>query len=483
MTERLIGAESLKRLLGPWRMASAGPLYGRLAAMMRLLILDGRLGLNVRLPGERSLAETLGVSRVTVATAYDRARAEGFLISRQGSGTVTALPCERSARGEIQDTGDPSGALDFAAAVIAATPSIFQAYAQALEMLPLHLADSGYETHGIDLLRRSIARRYATLGLPTTPDQIVISAGAQNGLALVLRALTQPGHRVALEHPSYPHAIDAIAKAHCAPVPFAMADTGWDVDGLAKTLHAGAVKLAYLIADHQNPTGQVMSAADRQRLIKAARSGDAFVVFDETIAELWFHQAPPSYDPRLDDPHVLRLGSLSKCFWGGLRIGWVRATPRLASAIVQSRASLDLGVAPLEQVTGAILLADHGDVIVQQRSLLAARQNHLRAALQRNLPEWSAPAALGGLSLWIGLPAARSTALVLAARDHGLKLAAGSRFTVQGGCENRLRLPFSRPEHELDAAVSRLVTSWQTAQAVRRPGPRALARLGDARPY
>lgn len=483
MSERVISPESLKRLLGAWGATGAGPRYGRLAAMLRLLILDGRLPLNVRLPGERSLAEVLAVSRITVAAAYDRARSEGFLASRRGSGTVTTLPSEQNARGDAHDKDDSGGVLDFAAAVIAATPPVFQAYAQALEALPRHLADSGYETRGLDLLRRAIAQRYETLGLPTTPDQIVISAGAQNGLALVLRTFTRPGQSVALEHPTYPHAIDAVAKAHCTPVAFAMSDTGWDVDGLTQALRAGQVKLAYLIADHHNPTGQVLSAADRKRLLSAARSGDALLIYDETIAELWFERAPPAFDPRSDDSHVIRLGSLSKCFWGGLRIGWIRAAPRLAAAIAQSRASLDLGVPPLEQVTGAILLTEHADVIAQQRRLLAARQTHLRIALQRSLPDWTAPAARGGLSLWIALPAAKSTALVLAARDHGLKLAAGPRFTMQGGCEDRLRLPFARPEHELDAAVASLAVSWRSVQASRRPPARARRRTDDAAPY
>lgn len=482
MNERAISPESLKRLFGAWRMAGSGPAYGRLADMLRMLILDGRLALNVRLPGERSLADTLDVSRITVAAAYDRARSQGFLISRRGSGSVTTLPCEQGA-GRGENKYDNNAMLDFAAAVIAATPPVFRAYAQALEALPLHLSDSGYETIGLDLLRRTIAQRYEAFGLPTTPDQIVISAGAQNGLALVLRAFTLPGQSIALEQPAYPHAIDAIAKAHCAPVPFAMADDGWDVDGLSNALRTGHVQMAYLIPDHQNPTGRVMSAADRRRLLAAAQSGDGLLVFDETIAELWFDRAPPAYDSRLDDPHLIRIGSLSKCFWGGLRIGWIRAAERLAAAIAQNRASLDLGVAPLEQVAGAILLADHADVIADQRRLLAARQAHLRAALQQHLPEWRAPAALGGLSLWIGLPAAKSTALVLAARDHGLKLAAGPRFTVQGGCEDRLRLPFSRPESELDAAVSSLVASWQSVQGSRRPKARTPARLDDAPLY
>jgi DNA-binding transcriptional MocR family regulator len=480
MSQRAISPESLKRLLGQWRVAGNGPGYVRLAAMLRMLILDGRLGLNVRLPGERSLADALDVSRITVAAAYDRAQSEGFLIRRRGSGNVTTLPCERSARRD-EDQDGQDAMLDFAAAVIAATPPVFQAYAQALEMLPLHLADSGYETAGIDVLRRTIAARYAAFGLPTTPDQIVITAGAQNAFALVLRAFAKPGQRVAIEQPTYPHAIDAVSKAHCAPVPFAITDECWDMEGLSTSLRTGYVQMAYLIPDHQNPTGRVMSVADRKRLLSAARSGGGLLVFDETIAELWFDRAPPAYDPRLDDARLIRIGSLSKCFWGGLRIGWIRAAAPVAAAIAQARGSLDLGVAPLEQLAGAILLADHEAGIADQRRMLAARQQHLRSALQRYLPDWKAPAALGGLSLWIGLPAARSTALVLAARDHGLKLASGARFTLQGGCEDRLRLPFSRPEHELDAAVAALAASWQSVQSS--PPPKTRERLDDAPLY
>lgn len=463
MTERTISPESLKRLLGPWRAAGSGAGYGRLSAALRLLILDGRLALNQRLPGERSLAEALGVSRITIGGAFERLRADGFLTSRRGSGSVTTLPCVRSeARGE--GGSDDDGLLDFASAVIAATPPVFQAYARALEALPLQLAGAGYQICGIESLRRVIAERYAAFGLPTSPDQIVISAGAQNALALLLRSFARPGDPIALEQPCYPNAIDAIVKANCTPLPFALAD-GWDIEGIAHALDGGFAKLAYLIPDHQNPTGRVMSAADRGRLLTAAKRGGALVVFDETIAELWFDQPTPAFDPRLDDARLIRIGSLSKCFWGGLRVGWIRAAAPLAAAIAQSRASLDLGVPPLEQLAAAILLTEHAGSIAHQRARLAARQTHLRAALRTHLPGWIAPAAAGGLSLWIKLPCAKSTALVLAARAHGLKLAAGPRFTVRGGCEDRLRLPFSRTEAELDQAVLALTESWRSIQS------------------
>ena len=215
MILRRISAASLVRSLGVWRSDGAGgSTYRRLAERVRLLILDGRLPLEVTLPGERELAAALMVSRTTVTAAFRQLRDEGFLDSRQGAGARTRLPQEPAQRREgLLAHGDNPEAIDLASAAMPAFEVVHQAYAKALAQLPAHLPSHGYEPTGLPALRAIIAQRYTDRGLPTTPDQILVTNGAQHAVALLLRLTTGPGDRVLIDHPTYPHAIDAILRA------------------------------------------------------------------------------------------------------------------------------------------------------------------------------------------------------------------------------------------------------------------------------
>lgn len=136
MTLRRIGISSLTRLLGHWHQASSrSPVYRQLADGLRLLILDGRLPLDSRLPGERELSGALGVSRTTVASALAQLREEGYLLSRQGSGSVTMLSESSPA---ISPLPGNAPVLDLSTAALSAGPEIHRAYSTALTFLPEH---------------------------------------------------------------------------------------------------------------------------------------------------------------------------------------------------------------------------------------------------------------------------------------------------------------------------------------------------------
>ncbi|WP_292057642.1 GntR family transcriptional regulator, partial [Brevundimonas sp. UBA5936] len=192
MRDTLVNAASLSRQLNGWRGPDGEPAYRRLAEALKLIILDGRLSLNARLPGERRLAETLGVSRITVSAALDRLRADGFIVSRTGSGSFTALPASPASPpvtyldGPMQRVDAP-GVIDMASAAMAADEQVHAAYARALEALPAHLPGPGYEPVGVEALRRVVADRYSDEGMATTAQQLVVTAGALGGLALLLR--------------------------------------------------------------------------------------------------------------------------------------------------------------------------------------------------------------------------------------------------------------------------------------------------------
>jgi DNA-binding transcriptional MocR family regulator len=462
MNARRIGPASLNRLLGAWRGEGAGPAYRRLADSLRLLILDGRLPLDIVLPGERELASALEVSRTTVTAALAGLRDEGFLDRRQGAGARTRLPAGPGERGHTSliAGSEADGLIDMASAAPPAGEGVHQAYAAALQALPAHLPHHGYAALGLPALREVIARRYTRRGLPTRPDQIMVTNGAQHALALLLRLVTGPGDRVVIDHPTYPHAIDAIQRASCRPAPVGLPGEGWDVEGVAAALRQSGPRLAYFIADFHNPTGRWMSPETRAAIVAAAVRARTLVVFDETLIDLCLEGEAQPYG--FDEPAegLVRLGSMGKTFWGGLRLGWIRADAQTIQGLATRRASIDLGTPLLEQLAAAHLLSDDAAAIARRRQLLRARRDHMAAQVAMTFPDWRFEIPKGGLVLWAELPAAVSTALAATCDRFGVRLAAGPRFGVDGAFERFLRLPFTHEPETLSDAVARLAEAY-----------------------
>ncbi|RZJ01663.1 MAG: PLP-dependent aminotransferase family protein [Brevundimonas sp.] len=459
MSSALVNPVVLTRQLSEWRAAHGdNAAYRGLADALKRLILDGRLPLDAKLPGERRLAEALGLSRITISAALDRLRAEGFIISRVGSGSFTALPAGPGGQRDPLHHRDASGVIDMATAVMPASRHVHDAYAQALASLPIHLPGHGYGPVGIEALRGVIARSYADLGLSTRADDIVVTAGAQNALALLLRAVGRPGDAVMIDHPTFHHAIDAIVRAGLRPTPVAMTPEGWDIEALTTAIARTRPRLIYLIGAHHNPTGRVMTAAQEALIADSAARAGSILILDETLRELWFDRPPPP--PRDLGAHVIRLGSTSKSWWGGLRIGWLRAAPETIAAIVRTRASLDLGVPIIEQLAAAALIGGDPSPLAERRERLSAQEAHLRRRLAETLPDWDTSRPLGGLSLWVGLPRPVSETLAASASRFGVRIAPGARFGVGGAFQRFVRLPFTLPEADLDAAVDGLASAW-----------------------
>lgn len=462
MSTSLLRPPSLLRLLGAWRAQdSAEPAYRQLAQALRMLVLDGRVGLNVRLPGERELAAALGLSRTTVAAAFDRLRDEGFLESRQGSGSVTRLPASRIAAplpaGDI-DLADRGNLLNWTHAALPAAPAVAHAYAHAVEALPAYLGDLGYDPLGLMVLRRAVAAHFDRRGCPTTPDQIMVTNGAQQGLSLLLKWLAGPGDRVVIDHPTYHNAIQALQRNHVVPVPVGLPRQGWDIDAMDAAFRQTAPRFAYVIADFHNPTGRAMDPATRRALVAAATRSHTPLVVDETMVAMGLdHPAPPPV--AIHDPsgrQVVTIGSASKIFWGGLRVGWIRADPQTIAALGRLRTTMDMASPVVEQLAVAQMIdADVG--LGARADMLRARRDHLVQLIERRLPHWRVESPAGGLSLWAELPRAEATALAAMAESIGVRIAAGPRFGVGGAFERFVRLPFTLDEGQLDAAVDRLV--------------------------
>jgi len=450
-------AGSLSRLLGQWRgEEGTEAAYRRLARALRLLIVDGRVGLGVRLPGERELAQAIGVSRTTLTAAYGQLRDEGFLVSRQGSGSVTHLPGGRAAVEPVDGAGG-SDFIDWTAAALPAPAGLWHAYEEALGRLPAWLSGIGYEALGLPCLREAIARDYARRGCPTRPEQILVTSGAQNGLTLVLRALTGPGDRVAVDHPTYHNALGAILRSNCQAVPIGLPETGWDLDAIDAAFRQAGPRFAYLLPDFHNPTGRVMGEADRRDLVRIAARTRTPLLIDETMADTGFGPAAPApvaaHDP--DGQLVISLGSASKRYWGGLRVGWIRASEQRIAELVRLRAVLDMATPVLEQLAVTVLL-ERDPGADARRPVMQARCARLIALLADALPDWRAPMPEGGLAIWAELPRHEASALAAMCQGLGLRIAPGPRFAVDGAFERFVRLPFTLPEPDLERAVGKL---------------------------
>ncbi|MGW6280050.1 MocR-like transcription factor YczR [Kribbella sp. NPDC055071] len=474
MDAKYLPASTLSGLLGAWA-DGPGPAYRILAERLRLLIADGRIMPGSRVPSERELTDALGVSRTTVASAYRELRDSGYLISRRGSGSVTALPSRIGPElGRQHAPGiDMDGLYDFTCAAPSAVPGISTAVAAAATDLPIQLATPGYHPQGLPVLREEIAAAYAERGLPTSPDQIIVTAGALAATSIAVRAITQIGDRVLTESPTHPNSVDAIRRSGCRVVAVPMSPGGWDLPLLEATIRQTAPRAAWLVVDFQNPTGWLMSATDRQRLARAFARSRTTAIVDETLFELSLdgQEMPPpfaSYDPT----GVITVGSVSKSFWGGLRIGWMRVPEALVARVLDARASLDLGAPVLEQLVVARLLRERSTLLPERRAELAQRRDALAAAVSTELPSWRFRMPSGGLSLWCELPDPVGSSLVGVAQRNGVLLVAGSRFSPDGGLESFIRLPYTLDPDTLRDAVPRLASSYAsltTGPPTRRP--------------
>ncbi|MGW5401562.1 MocR-like transcription factor YczR [Streptomyces sp. NPDC003952] len=451
-----ISAHAVGRMVGTWQ-EGPGPAHRRLSDRLRLLILDGRLCLGAALPGERDLATALGTSRTTVGAAYRTLVDHGYLETRERARATVRLPHEDAPA--ARRAGTDAETIDLSFAAPPAPPEVLHAaFATALERLPLHFERHGYDRYGTAELREAVAGWYGRRGLPTSPDHVMITSGAQHAIGLLVRTLLAPRDRVLFDHPTYPHAIRAFTDARARLLPVAVGPSGWDVPQLLAA--ARSAQLAYLIPDFHNPTGMYMAADVRRSLRPACPT-----IIDETLADLGLEGPAPASIPVAEPfaathPTAISIGSVSKSIWGGLRIGWIRAVPALLERVARSRPATDLGTPVVEQLATAALLNGGQTRRPEALRQLRSQQDALLAALAEHLPGVHAPRAAGGVTLWARFPEPVGSRLAAIAPDHGVTIAAGPQFGVGGAFERHVRLPYTLPAPRLTEAVRRLAAAY-----------------------
>lgn len=465
--------ESIVRVLGNWS-TRRGPLHHRLTSALEDAMKQGLLPSGTRVPAERNLAEALAISRTTVVAAYNTLRTDGWFESRLGSGTwvcaqrariaferTQAEALSRSslmnlllADGEAIDLalGVPMPLAEFAQQMFSVPPDVATRFHSERSLMPL----------GLPALREAIAHHYARQGFATTADHIIVTSGAQQGISLITSLFVQRGDTVLVENPAYFGALEAfrLAGARLADLPIGRQHV--DPQLFRDRIAANGPRLTYLTATYQNPTGATMPDTARQAIAEFVDAFGSPLIEDNTLGDLTLDRQPPrliaSYSK---SSNVLTVGSLSKLFWSGLRIGWVRAAPPLIQQLGRIKSTCDLGAPLITQAIETELLQHTDRAKTARKVQLTERRKLAIDLLREHLPEWEFSVPSGGLFLWVKLPEADSRQFAqYAARCH-VSLTPGTLFSVTETHSEFLRVPFLLEEDTLAAGILRLAEAWR----------------------
>jgi DNA-binding transcriptional MocR family regulator len=492
--DRFGDAAELVELLGDWTTAP-GPLYQRLAGALRRAVQAGDLRPGQRLPSERRLATLLAVSRATVVAAYDQLRGLGLADSRRGSGTrISRQPGPRPARADGRVPGGratsifqrmvdgPGEVISLAYAVEAGAPELGDALLELVrEDLPPLLVDAGYLPRGLPVLREAIATYFTDRGVPTVPDQVVVTTGAAQAIGLAAQLYLRKGATVVVESPSWPGCLDLFRATGVRLVGVPLDQDGIQADGLDRALADEQPALLYVMPTYHNPTGSLMSASRRRQVAGIAARHGVPVLEDHAYAAAARPDADPVPPPIAAHApaslEVLTVGSLAKAVWAGLRIGWVRAPGEVAERLARLKALADLGSPVLDQALAARLMPRLGALAAARASTLRPRLDHLQALLGEHLPGWRWRTPEGGSALWIDLAGTDARVFAQVALRHGVEVVPGAAMDPSGAddaYDTYIRLPFSFPDAVLTELVRRLSRAWTELQ---RHGPATTASL------
>jgi DNA-binding transcriptional MocR family regulator len=199
----------------------------------------------------------------------------------------------------------------------------------------------------------------------------------------------------------------------------------------------------------------------REQLTAVAHRADTDLVIDESFVDLPLDGRPLPASVASFDRHarVLTVGGMTKPYWGGLRVGWIRAATPIIARLAALRVAVDMAGPVLDQLVALRLLDRADEVIPARQAQLVTQRDALVVALREHLPRWSYTLPAGGVCLWAELDAPVSTALAQAALAHGVRVAPGPRFGVDGTLERFLRLPYTLPADDLVDAVRRLAAA------------------------
>jgi DNA-binding transcriptional MocR family regulator len=445
---------------------SAQPLYRQLACHIQQRIRSGALPTGTRLPTVRQLAQQLGVTRLTVHSAYAELAAGGWVEATVGRGTFVAEQEERApvpATSELGQEVTPRGVMNDLLRM-AQMPGLLslamndpdadafplrdwqRASDEALEQGGARVM--GYATpQGDQALRIALANLLHERGLTVGPDEIMVTGGATQALSLACDALARPGDAVIVEQPTYLGALNIMAARGLRPVGIATDDDGLQIEPLERALQQQRPALIYTTPTFQNPSGVCLSPERRAALLELAARHKVPIIEDDVYGRLCYEGAPPPALKASDARGlVIHIGSLSKFLMPGLRMGYVVASPALLQQLSAIRQANDLCSPLLTQRALAIfigrgMLASH---IRRSLPRYRERRDTLLRAMEQHFPAgvfWTRPR--GGFACWVTLPVGSSvTELYMAAIERGVAFAPGDVFCPAPMARSHMRLSF-----------------------------------------
>jgi DNA-binding transcriptional MocR family regulator len=458
--------------LGAWS-EGAGPLYRLLARSITAAVEHGDVARGARLPSERTLATAIDVSRGVVVAAYDELVADGVIERRRGSGTFVAgsadvgLPPDREGSALVGRlvSGAAASVIDLSISVVHETRWLPDVVVGRDEVAGAE-ADSPW---GLPALRARVAADLTASGLPTSIDQVVITTGAQQGISIAIGCWVRPGDVVVVDDPTYPGVLSALAAAGAVvrPVPV---DRHGVVPAALEAALADRPALVYLQSGPHSPTGGRLS--EHRRRVIAGWLDDLRIPLVEDVALVsvdWSGDRPiPPLAAHAPDHPIAVVGSFSKQFWAGLRVGFVRAPEPVAARLVRVKATHDLGSSAVSQAMALALLEHrgHARALTRRGEALAGLATLLADLLAEHLPSWRVTVPTGGLSLWVQLPEPIAGRFADAALRHGVAVATANGLSATTDHRDRLRLTFAVPRTDLREAVTRLASAWAQIDGV-----------------
>jgi DNA-binding transcriptional MocR family regulator len=302
-------------------------------------------------------------------------------------------------------------------------------------------------------LREQILDVMALEGIRAGVDDVVVTTGSQHALELVSKLFLDPGDVVIAEGPSYVTALVVFRSFQAEVEHVEMDDLGLVPQSLRDTIarlreQGRRIKFLYTIPSFQNPMGVTLSWERRMEVLEIARQNDILVVEDNPYGLLYFDQAPPQAMRSVDEDGVIYLGTFSKTFAPGLRVGWAVAPHAIREKLILANEAAVLSPSSFSQITISEYLssADWKGQIDTFRGVYRERRDAMLGALHEQLPtmHWTVPN--GGFYVWLTLPDhLDSKAMLPRAVKELVAYTPGTAFFADGGGRNAMRLSFCYP--------------------------------------
>ena len=443
---------------------SHDPLYRQIERYLRDSILSGELEPDTRLPAGRRLAQELGVSRITVENAYAELQADGLVITRPGSGYYVnqILPSMFvTASGDATTVNEPlwqrelpecalfgghefengNGIISFEAGsgdVSNFPVTEFRKIMQDVIRRDGTAAFEYGEYNGYAPLRSAIAHILTSRGIKARPENVLITSGSQQAIALCTQLLLKPGDTVLTENPTYSGALYLFRAYGLRVVGVPVDSEGMQTEKLESVLQQYHPKLIYTMPDFQNPTGTCLSNPRRQQLMALAERYNMAVIEDDYVGDLRYEGRAQSSLKALDPGgRVIYTGTFSKMLLPGLRIGFLLAEGPIYRVLTERKYVHDIAASNLMQRVLEVYLSigRYRNYLRRSCRIYRERRDAMIKAIGEYLPaSVSFDKPKGGLFIWLALPQGLAAEkLSRIALTEGVCCAQGKTFFTDQG--------------------------------------------------